>query len=149
MTTQLKIGQVRAILGISDTAINDWVSRYYHYFSDVVKDRRPGEHRMFTEDDLLVLSTIAFMRGRGETWNMVDSVMSAGTRYHYQQGSSHHNAQVETIKNIITEIGKLETILETKARELRFPSNQSHLDAIQANLDLYKARLSKALSELS
>lgn len=76
----MKTGEVAERLGVSDNTIRNWSREYIGYLSEQGAGRQLGATREFTQEDVLVLATIAEYRRTGLTHEQISALLDEGKR---------------------------------------------------------------------
>lgn len=76
----MKTGEIAERLGVSDNTIRNWSRDYANYLSDQGAGLQPGATREFTQDDVIVLATIAEYRDSGLTHEQISDLLDEGKR---------------------------------------------------------------------
>lgn len=76
----MQTGEIAERLGVSDNTIRNWSREYANYLSEKGAGLRPGATRAFTQDDVIVLATIAEYRDSGLTHEQISDLLDEGKR---------------------------------------------------------------------
>ena len=79
----MKTGEVAKLLGVDNGTIRNWVINplLENFFSPSAKNKHGGTHRVFLENDLLILNTIGTLRSNGVTdWGEIVKHLESGER---------------------------------------------------------------------
>jgi DNA-binding transcriptional MerR regulator len=74
----LKAGEVSKRIGVHGNTVRNWSSEYADFLSPTAVGTGSGSRRTFSEQDAIVLATIADLRGKGFTREQVIEALKAG-----------------------------------------------------------------------
>lgn len=74
-----KVTGASEIIGVSPSQIRKWTKTYARFLSEEATPS-PGQQRLYNQDDLLVLSTIATMRQQLTEYSAIEEALEEGKR---------------------------------------------------------------------
>jgi len=75
----MKTGDLQSLLGVSDTTVRKWTQEFSDYLSDSAK-AIGSRQRSFTEDDVVIMQTIASLSNDGHSYAEIRLRLEAGER---------------------------------------------------------------------
>lgn len=134
----MKIGQVSTLLGVSEPTIKSWIERYSEQFSDGAK-KGSGLQRVFTDQDILVLATIAHARNAGENFDHI------GTRLKNNDLVDNPSAANFGVDTRMVPAAQVDTIIESSQQRLEL---ERQLATISSELESISQERDRLLSAL-
>lgn len=136
-----KTNDVATMLDITTETVRDWCKRYADFLSDNATPNMGGT-RSFTDDDILIFTTINTLRNQGMNHDQVLEQLNEGTRIEdvgvdYDQLLATPQGRAMTIqqlKNLNERISQLETDNEHMLNELR--QKERELGKLEGELEI-------------
>lgn len=138
--------QIGKHLSVSDATIRNWSAEFSAYLSPGSQTAAPGEIRTFTQDDLVILETVAALRQQNLSYADIHERLAAGERIEIdappidvkpgQETAVTIAAFQSTLQNYETRLDKIQQRLEDEqtarlAAEIRATKAETELDILK------------------
>lgn len=143
-------GQVARAIDVSNTSVRNW-SKDFEEFLSPSANPAPGVPRQYTEDDLLVLSTVAVLRSQMVTTEDIRQALADGTRLEplhrpKEEQAAESEEAAENQPRIMAAVNALEAALTTQ--QARIAALEVKNDALNERLIAAEAARAAAETEL-
>lgn len=132
----LSVGQAARALGVSETSIRNWGKDFQEFLSPSANPA-PGHPRQYTEDDLLVLSTVSVLRGQMVSPEDIRQALADGQRLEplhrpQDEQAAENEDAAENQPRIMAAVNALEAALTTQ---------QDRINTLETKNDLLHEKL--------
>jgi len=124
-----RVNDIAPLFQVQGNTIRQWSEEFTSYLSDDANPQK-GEVRLFSDNDLKVISLVAQMRNKRKTFDDIHASLAAGTRGEIPKSSS----DIVPIRNPLT-LRVQELVEESNAQQIKIAKLETEIRILREQLD--------------